>query len=294
MSFRYHVVTLVAVLLALAAGVALGGGPLSELGRAEPVDTAAADAARQEAERAAAFGDQVVDRAAVRLYADGLADRSVSVVSFPGVPEPTLQAVQAQVAQAGGTVSGTYTVEPALVAPGEKALVDTLGSQLMTQLKDESIPAEATTYDRMGRLLGLAVATTTETGQAPGQDTESIRQSLSGAELVTPVGTPGRRAPYVLVLLGEDSDAADDPIYAGLLAGLAEQTVATVVAADTADGAAGRLARLREETVDGVVTVDGVDTAAGRATALLVLTEWPATRGRAFGASGADGAVGLR
>src|SRR3546814_7085149 len=32
-SFRYHVVTIVAVFLALAVGVALGGGPLSELGR---------------------------------------------------------------------------------------------------------------------------------------------------------------------------------------------------------------------------------------------------------------------
>jgi len=34
-TFRYHVVSLLAVLLALAAGIALGGGPLSEVGRAD-------------------------------------------------------------------------------------------------------------------------------------------------------------------------------------------------------------------------------------------------------------------
>ena len=40
-SFRTHVVTLVAVFLALAVGVVLGGGPLSELGRGSEQDTAA-------------------------------------------------------------------------------------------------------------------------------------------------------------------------------------------------------------------------------------------------------------
>ena len=77
-SFRYHVVSLVAVFLALAVGVALGGGPLGELGRAEPARPAAADARpRSEAEHAAAFGDQVVDRRGrARSTPTGWRDRS--------------------------------------------------------------------------------------------------------------------------------------------------------------------------------------------------------------------------
>ena len=35
-SYRHHIVSLVAVFLALAVGIVLGGGPLTELGRAEP------------------------------------------------------------------------------------------------------------------------------------------------------------------------------------------------------------------------------------------------------------------
>ena len=34
-SYRHHIVSLVAVFLALAVGIVLGGGPLTELGRAD-------------------------------------------------------------------------------------------------------------------------------------------------------------------------------------------------------------------------------------------------------------------
>ncbi|HQR27278.1 MAG TPA: copper transporter [Nocardioides sp.] len=294
-SFRYHVVTVVAVFLALAAGVALGGGPLAELGRAAE-GTSAADAARlQQARESAGYADQVLDRSSARLYADRLAKDPVAVLVFPGVPESTQEAVRTQVAEAGGMVSAVWTVEPSLVSTGEKALVDTLGSQLMTQLKRTGIEPTATTYDRMGQLLGLAMATTKQGGAATSPMTDSVRQSLAGADLVSTEGTPASRADRVVVLLGDDTGAEEDPIYAGLLAGLSRQVGSLVVAADTADGASGRLARLREDpATSSLTTVDGVDQLPGQVTTVLVLTEWPATRGHAYGASGADGAVTLR
>ncbi len=55
-SFRQHVVTLVAVFLALAVGVVLGGGPLSEVGRDALTSTSAQPKARQGG-HATAFGD---------------------------------------------------------------------------------------------------------------------------------------------------------------------------------------------------------------------------------------------
>ena len=56
-SYRHHVVSLVAVFLALAAGVALGGGPLSDLARDPATTSAKATVQRQEAQRVASFGD---------------------------------------------------------------------------------------------------------------------------------------------------------------------------------------------------------------------------------------------
>lgn len=302
-SFRHHVVSLVAVFLALAAGVALGGGPLSDLGRtteqAPATDTASAEeAARARAQ--AAFAGAVVEAGAARLYDDGLSGRSVALVSFPGVPDATLEALEEQVTTAGGTVSGRYAFTEAMVDPGEKALVDTLGSQLLTQLRDEDAGAAlsdtAPTYERMGELVALAVATTdTRRKGTVGPLAASVTQSLSGAELMTSTGDPTVRAPYVLVVLGPDTDAAADPVYAGLVAGLARGAAGAVLAATASDGADGRLSRLRSEPVSAsVATLDGVEAEAGRVSAVLALLGWPETKGGSFGASGADGAVPLR
>jgi Copper transport outer membrane protein, MctB len=299
---RFHVISLVAVLLALAAGIALGGGPLSDLGRndAAAATTSRADkAAYAAASSAAGFGDEVVESSAPRLYDGALESRPVAIVAFPGVSDETLTAVSDQVKAAGGAVSGRYTLTKALVNPGEKALVDTLGSQLLTQLEKQdlgaSLTADAPTYERAGELLGVAVGTRqTDKKVAIGAQGASVLQTFAGAELVTGGDQATTRAPDVLVLLGKDTDAEQDPIYEGLLTGLSRQAAAVTVASDATDGVDGRLARLRETPVAAAVaTVDGVDRATGQVTAVLALAQWPTTKGGSFGASGSDGAVPL-
>lgn len=286
-SFRTHVVTLVAVLLALALGVALGGGPLSEVGRS-PLASAPAKAESRQDARAASYGDTFASAAAPTLYAGGLDARPVALVTLPGAADDTVSGLIGQVEAAGGTVSATYAVEPALLDGAEKSLVDTLGSQLMTQLGAGEVDETAATYERIGQLLGLAIASTEPAGGAPDQDALSVRQSLAGAELLTaPEGEP-KRAPLVLVVLGDD---ADDDILAGVLAGLAGRSVGVVAVGDT--GAAD-LAGLRTSPVAAdVTTVDGTDTAVGRVTATLALIRALKTPGGSFGASGSDGAVPL-
>ncbi len=54
--------------------------------------------------------------------------------------------------------------QPTLVDTGEKTLVDTLGSQLLTQLPDGVVSADADTYTRLGELLGVALTTTNTRG----------------------------------------------------------------------------------------------------------------------------------
>lgn len=299
---RFHVVSLVAVFLALAAGIALGGGPLSDLGRSDATGSApsrADRAALSSARSAAGYGDELAVTAAPRLYGKALERRPVAVVVFPGVADATVSAVTEQVTAAGGTVSGTYALSKALVNPGEKALVDTLGSQLLTQVReqnpDTSLSQDASTYERAGELLGLAVATTdTDRKAVVGPIATTVLQSFAGADLVTGADDAATRAPDVVVLLGRDTDAQQDAIYEGLITGLARQAAAVTVAADAADGVDGRLSRLRETPVAGLVsTVDSVDRPTGQVTTVLTLARWPATKGGSFGASGSDGAVPL-
>jgi hypothetical protein len=288
-SFRNHVVTLVSVFLALAVGVVLGGGPLSEVGRTTVASSTTP--AQEETADVATFGDTFAEASAGRLYANGLDGHPVTIMTLPGSDAKMVTGITAQVEKAGGSVAATYTAQAALVDPDDKSLVDTLGSQLMTQLGNEVAEEDAPTYVRMGQLIGTAVATTAPEGAAPGEGSSAIRQAMAGAELATgPEGDP-KKSPLVLVVLGDD---VDDDVLAGLLSGLADRA-AGVVAVGEADAAGtGDLAVLRTSPLaTEVATVDGAEHGLGQVSTVLALIRSLSTKGGAFGASGSDGAVPL-
>jgi Copper transport outer membrane protein, MctB len=290
-SFRQHVVTLVAVFLALAVGVVLGGGPLSEVGR-DVLTTTATQPRADHAGDGGEFGDAFAVATANTLYDEGLAGRSIALVTLPGADERVVEGLVGQVEHAGGTVEGRYAAQEALVDPGEKSLVDTLGSQLMTQLDSGAADEDAPTYERLGQLLGTAIATSDKDGAGASTTVLSIRQSLAGAELVASSEQEPDRAPLVLVVLG---DEADDDILGGLLTGLASRALGVVVAGDTQSGANGDVAALRTRPdADEVATVDGVELVVGQVTTVLALVRSLTDKGGSFGASGSDGAVPLR
>lgn len=286
-SYRHHIVSLVAVFLALAAGIALGGGPLSDLGRD---DRPAAASTRPDPalQQRAAYGDDFADASASALYAGGLKGRTVSIVTMPGADGDTVSALGAQVEAAGGSVAGTYDVQRALTDASEKSLVDTLGSQLVTQLGSGAASSDASTYVRIGQLVGLAVAQS----DLPSSDAASVRESLAGAELLTsPHGAV--RTPAVLLVLGRHTDPA---ILSGLVAGLAAKATGVVVVGTSAAAtAAGDLGVLRgDAAAEHAATVDGVEEPLGRVTAVLALIRSLTVQGGSFGAAGSDGAVPLR
>jgi len=286
-SYRHHIVSLVAMFLALAVGVALGGGPLSDLGR-DDQPASASTGEQQEAARAASYGDDFAAASADALYADGLKGHAVAILRMPGADGHDVSDLGAQVEAAGGTVASTYDAQPALVKASEKSLVDTLGSQLMTQLDSNAVSANASTYARMGQILGLAVSAP----DVADADVSSIRESLAGADLVS---SPDQAAsaPLVLVVLGRGADPA---ITSGLMSGLATKATGVVVAGASSSGEpGGALADLRSEpAADQVTTVDGVDAPLGQVTAVLALIRSLSVQGGSFGASGSDGAVPLK
>lgn len=292
-SFRNHVVSLLAVFLALAIGIVLGGGPMSAVGRDTVADSSpTTDAAVLEAAEAQAeFGDNLSGAVASRAYADGLADGSVALVTLPGVDPSVSEELTTQIEAAGGTVSGQFELLDALTAPGEKALVDSLGSQLATQ-SPQAVVAGSSTYDRIGQLIGRTVATTGPQPQRRGNGVTTIGESLQAADLISVPDDVDTRAPYIILLLGTDRNEEADAAYEGLVAGLARAANGVLVAGTAEDGRSGRLSRLRESAVVAeVATVDGVDHTSGQVTSVLALTAWPDVRGGAFGASGSDGAV---
>jgi hypothetical protein len=280
---RAYAVPLVAVLLALATGVALGAGPLtSTRSSADPGPVSAPQTPQSR------YPETFAGSVAARLYADGLSRKPVALVTLPGADPATVAALTAQIKAAGGQLTGTYAVAPQLVDPGQKNLVDTLGSQLRAQLHGHVVDRSASTYPRIGELLAVAVASPGKAGSQPGSDVSAVRQSLVAAHLLAvPAGGPPT-APLVLVVLG---DPLDQAIADGLLTGLAAGARGVVAVAPTK---AANVAGLHADGVTRhVTTVDGTETSAGRVAAVLALIRAWHTSGGAFGASGSDGPVPL-
>lgn len=302
-SFRYHVLSLVAVLLALAAGVALGGGPLSEIGRgtADAATERAEDRGEEltrrldDAESTTEFNDEFARLAASRVVQGSLDQRPVALVTLPGADQAVVESLAEFIQQAGGSVSGQYAVQPALVDGASQSLVDTLGTQLLETVKNTGIPANATTYDRMGQLIGRAIATVEDAGGPAGTGATDILSSLRGAELM--IRTEGANAlgSLAIVVLGDEPENPQDAdrILGGLFGGLATQTDGVVVAGTTASATEGVLAQLRDEVAftGNVSTVDSVQSTAGRVTAVLALAADMRAEPGHYGALGIDGAT---
>jgi hypothetical protein len=279
---RVYAVPLVAVLLALATGIALGAGPMtSTRSSADPGPATTTPAP------AVSYPDTFAASVAARLYANGLSRRPVAMVTLPGADAATVSALTAQIRLAGGTVAGTYPIGSQMVDPEQKSLVDTLGVQLAKQLHGQ-IDKSTSTYPRIGQLLAVAVATRgTSVGQQ-NDDVAAVRQSLVAAHLfAVPEGGPPT-APLVLVVMGSEVDQA---IADGLLAGLATGARGVVAVGPTA---ATNLAGLETDGVTShVTTVDGAETSAGRVASVLALIRSWSKQGGAYGASGSDGSVPL-
>jgi len=298
-SFRSHVVSLLAVFLALAVGVVLGGGPLSEVGRGATADdvTAAqheASQARTEAKQATAFADSFALTTAGRTLAHGLDGQTVVVLAMPGADDDQVAAVTGLVDTAGGTVVGRYQLQASLFDADQGSLVDTLGSQL-TDLYQKDAPS-LTTYPRIGRLLGTGVSTSSVAGNDFDSGAVAIRESLKGADLVTEIGDPVRRGALVLVVLGAEpaTDSGVDMMLSGVAAGLAQVARGVVVAGSTGSAQSGLLAALRGADAKDVSTADSLETAPGQVGAVLALIAASGGSVGSYGASGSDGAVALR
>jgi hypothetical protein len=301
-SFRYHVVSLLAVLLALAAGVALGGGPLSDIGSAGDDTTERAEARSQELSRQLeeagitdSFQDEFAQSLAPGALSGVLANRPVVLITLPGADDRVVESVSDLVGEAGGSVSGRYAVQSTLVSDSEKSLVDTLGSQLVERPEGKDASASAPTYERMGELIGRAVASVTDAGGAADTTSKDLLSSLKGADLLVRESGEGIRGSLVVVVLGDEPENAEesDKIYSGLLTGLAEHTDGVVLAGSTRSGDDGLLAVLRDDVAfsANVSTADSADTTAGRIAAVLGLAaDARGTTGH-YGAFGIDGAL---
>lgn len=297
-SLRSHVVSVLAVLMALAVGVALGGGPLSDIGPSEASETSEGSGgqAAPSAESSSASSFQGAFTADVsRELLDGkLRHRPVSLVTLPGVDPQQVTSTRALVKQAGGAVTGTFEVHDALLDPENSSLVSSLGAQMAETFRSIGVTKDDPAYVRMGRLIGFSVASRKPLGEDGDRQTQNVLSGLKGAEFLTRDSGNGRRGSLVLVLLGDRSpEGGVDEMVAQLATGMAGNADGLVVAGSTESAEEGLLEGVRadERFTAAASSTDSFETLAGRVTALLAVAADEKDRHGHYGATGSDGAV---
>lgn len=296
-SFRYHVVSLVAVLLALAVGIVLGGGPLQreEVSAGEaapPAELATAERTIAQQGSLLTFDDAYANRTAPILLRDRLADRAVTMVVLPGAEEAAAGRISEMVTKAGAEVTAQVDVSPDLLDVSNRQLVDELGSQMYAEARKRvEVPTGVSGYERMGRLLAYALGTTKDDGEPLDRTAESILAGVATADLVTTRGELDRRGSLVVVVAGAPQGSADQrtgagSVLAALTDALDDATDGVVVVGPLAAGEEdGLVTAVRTDAVAGshVSTVDVGDRVAGAATAVLALAEQAAGRSGHYG-----------
>jgi hypothetical protein len=310
--FRYHLVSLVSVFMALAIGVVLGAGPLQgSIG--DQLSSQVDDLVRDKADLQQAVenrDDQISDRdtfiAAVGadLTAGRLAGREVVLVTLVGADSGAVEALADQLEQAGAAVTGRVAVTPRWTDPEQAAFRQSLAAQLLPFLAPAQTPDPTAGADaELAAVLAAAVLTpaasdgTADGGSETGGEAaqaQTLLDGLTGGELVGVDGEPQARADLAVVVGGnpQESVGADDPDWARAAAG---SHLALMAALDGSAGAVlagpvgatqddGVLRVLRGDALAGVVSgVDSADTAMGRVTTVLALA------GEADGRSGQYG-----
>jgi len=292
--FRYHLVSLVGVFLALAIGVVLGAGPL----RDSIGDTLSSqvDLLREDRVRLQSQVDDLASQLAARdaalsslapvVAGQALAGTSTVVVALPGAdPELVADLVDA-VEDAAGSVSGVVSVEEEWTAPESAALRDDTAASLPEQALTSLAADEVGTPAVLAAALADAVA-------APGSGlggTASVAGSqvlevLATADLVSVDGDPALRAGTALVVApgAESEPGAGDEAWSAsrstaelaLLAAL-EQTSGSVVLTGPGSAAdeGGAITVLRQDGLAAQVSgVDGAASPAGSLAVVLALRE---------------------
>ncbi len=302
--FRYHIVSIVAIFFALGAGVVLGAGPLkgtqSELvqAQAERDRQQLADTRDQltQAKALDKFRDDYVAKVTAGLTDGKLTGKKIAVVTMPNADGDLTTALQDELEKAGGQVTTKVALDAKLFDPGQRQLVESLVTQLVTA--DIQFPTDSTTYQRAGMILARGVAAKEE-GKSADADSTKILSGLTGAKLVSlkPSQIKDRASLILVVAAKPPTPAPDNSTYndaVDFIEGL-DQGSGGVVVAGTAESAqnGGLIKALRSdsEATKIVSSVDVADIPAGQATVVFALVEQASGKAGQYGAFDAKNGV---
>lgn len=282
-NFRYHVVSIIGIFIALAVGVVLGAGPLQsriQAGVSSSATTAAADPLLSAQADAEAAGLKAL---ASLTLTGSLSSAKVALVALPGASDDDVTAIRSTLTDAGASVVGRVTLTDNWQSTSMSQYRTTLSTTLASHLPSGA--AKTASADGVVGYSIVQVLTTT------GAETDLLRQILTDDS--TPIMTVDEDAngsATAIVAVGPRAQAAaasnatpaavtsSPDAWVGLGQALGSTNGVLVGDASTRD------AMISQVRASGTVvtTVDSVGTTLAAVDTALALST-PATSARAFG-----------
>lgn len=283
-NFRYHIVSLAAVLFALAAGVALGAGVLKV---AEPTDAALATTA-DVSPQLVGFDAGFASLTAENLVKGKLKDRSVLVVSLPNAREAEINSITEYLRLAGADVTGQIQLTSTLLSPAKKQFVEGIATQA-----NPDVNSSSGTYGVVGSTIAKAYL-----GKKSGAVSESestIRAAFVEGKLIENVKEPAGKAELVVIVSGAPhaNNESHGDVVSLLAVEFDQASRGVVVAGPISSGENGVVRDIRaSDAASQVSSIDVTDLATGRITTVLALMREAQGKGGSWGTSrSADGPV---
>jgi hypothetical protein len=287
-SLRSHAISLAAVFLALAVGVALGSGLLSDTVLSGLRDdkqelqnqidglTDQKNALNEKLSAAGEFDSQM----SPRILHDSIAGKSVAVFRTPDAEDDDVDALTRMVEQAGGTVTGTVSLTEEFVdANSAEKLLSVVNSPIVpagAQLSTTSVDQGSQAGDLLG--ITLLINRDPRVPAVNDQQRDTVLTALRDTGFLTYADRVGAANTALLVTGGGLGDDAGNKgaTVARFAAGLAPHGSGTVIAGreGAASGtAAVAVTRSDPALTSSVSTVDDIDAASGRITTVLALQD---------------------
>ncbi len=218
--FRYHLVSLISVFLALAVGIVLGAGPLKEAigdtltGEVDDLRSSAAqlrtDLNRSQTELS--HSEDAFATVAPDLLAGVLPGRRVAIVQLGSPDGGVAKDVADRFAQAGATVSATVNLTDQWTDTSRRTYRQTLAASVAEYL-DPAPEVSAGTPEQLAEALVQALSNPDPADpDALSQDATVVLQLLVEGGLVELAGDVTQPADAVVVLVGSDADTPEkDP-----------------------------------------------------------------------------------
>jgi len=276
--FRYHLVSIVAIFIALAVGIVLGSGPLKD-----DISGFLEDRTNQLAHQKVDLQNQLADLRDVQDSSDQYAalvqprvvqglliGHSVVTIELPGAKDDAVKAVEEAVGQAGGQVTERVQVQDAWTDPKQ---TDVLGrvSEGLTRTTGQDDP-----YEMAGEVLATALVTNNDRlAGEPYSPSIGVLAAYEEAGFIKASGGEVIRGSTAIVIGSDTVDETASNTLLPLISWLDSSGEGTVVSGPPPSAEQGGIvaAVRHSDLVKQVSTDDRVDSAEGVSVTILALVD---------------------